>query len=409
MHSSLSWPTPLDDREAKVLQIWRDSRMRPSSANQYLQWIRRFRSQCRSRGLNEISELTLSRATAFVSAYKGPRQRERYLGSGGAESVRVALHSWSSALKASGESVPEWKPVLPRRYHPLVAEYVEFRKIHRGVQPTTLVRDIRVASDFLAHLRSVARRVERARVRDLDSFVERLRKKNSRRTTADNCSALRCFLRFLSTTGRMEKDLAASVCAPRYRIDEFPPKVLPWEDVRKILKIIPRDTVVGRRDFAMLLLMATYGLGAAEVKRMRLNDISWRARILRVRRPKTEVPIELPLLPAIARAIVAYLKYSRPKYITAREIFVTIGFPHRSISSSVLRHQVRVYAKKAGLTYETFGSHLFRRSHATRQIDSGVNHKIVSDILGHRKPASTSVYIRVAFRRLRAIALPVPR
>jgi len=83
--------------------------------------------------------------------------------------------------------------------------------------------------------------------------------------------------------------------------------------------------------------------------------------------------------------------------------------PYRAVTSSVIAHQVRKYAARAGICAALRGSHVFRHSHATRQIDHGASLKVVSDILGHRRPASTSVYVRVAIRRLRALALPVPR
>jgi integrase/recombinase XerD len=373
MYASQRWPTPQDDQEAKVLRVWRSSGIRVGSANLYLQWVRRFRMHCQLNKLDEPTELTLSGAVAFVKIYKGPRLGRRRLGSAGIDAACVSLHSWACALSSSGESIPEWQPSTARRHPPLIEEYLEFRKVHRGVQSATLVRDIIVTSEFLSHLRSVKRKVETARALDLDSFVEQMGKKYSRRMIACHCSALRCFLRFLLTTGRIRKDLSSSVCAPRYRTDEFPPKVLPWEDVRKILRAVPRDTLVGRRDFAMLLLMAAYGLGGAEVAKLCFSDISWKERILRIRRQKTGNFIELPLLPSVARALVAYLKQSRPSHISVKEVFVTVGMPHRRISTSVLRHQIRGYAAKAGLKNETFGSHLFRRSHATRQIDWGVN------------------------------------
>lgn len=159
----------------------------------------------------------------------------------------------------------------------------------------------------------------------------------------------------------------------------------------------------------MLLLLACYGLGSSEVASLRLDDIDWTAKILRVRRPKTGVPIELPLLPAVARAIAEYLRRGRPAHSKAREVFLSIGMPHRATTGGALRHQVRKHARRAGVGADFRGSHVFRHSHATRQIDLGARPKIVSDILGHRRPASTSVYVRVALRRLRTLALPVPR
>lgn len=159
----------------------------------------------------------------------------------------------------------------------------------------------------------------------------------------------------------------------------------------------------------MLLLLASYGLGSSEVASLRLDDIDWTGKILHVRRPKTGVAIELPLLPAVARAVAEYLRRGRPAHSKVREVFLSIGMPHRATTGGALRHQVRKHASRAGVAVDFRGSHVFRHSHATRQIDLGARPKIVSDILGHRRPASTSAYVRVALRRLRTLALPVPR
>jgi len=81
----------------------------------------------------------------------------------------------------------------------------------------------------------------------------------------------------------------------------------------------------------------------------------------------------------------------------------------RADNQGAIRHRIRYYAGLAGISTKVIGAHAFRHSHASRQIDSGANVKVVSDILGHRSSSSTSVYVRVALERLRAVALPVPR
>ncbi len=86
-----------------------------------------------------------------------------------------------------------------------------------------------------------------------------------------------------------------------------------------------------------------------------------------------------------------------------------MGLPHRALTTSVLRHQARKYADRAGVGVAPLGAHVFRHSHATRQIDAGASAKIVGDILGHRRPSSISVYVRLALKRLRTVGLPVPR
>jgi site-specific recombinase XerD len=230
-----------------------------------------------------------------------------------------------------------------------------------------------------------------------------------RRTAADSCSSLRGFLRFLFATRRLRHDLSDCVVAPRYRTDEGPPRALPWEEIRRILRAVPRDRLVGLRDYAMLLLMATYGLGSGEVVHLELSDVDWQARILRVQRRKTGVRLELPLLPAVAQALSAYLRRGRPSQALEHTIFLSLALPHRPLTTAAIRHRTREYARRAGISTAKLGAHIFRHSHATRQIDAGAPFKIVGDILGHLRPASTSVYVRVALRRLRMVALPVPR
>jgi site-specific recombinase XerD len=291
----------------------------------------------------------------------------------------------------------------------LVDAYGEYRRSHRGIAIRTLSRDMEIASDFLKSLRSRSRSVAAISVKDIDEFVGELSVRLGRRTVAGLCSSLRCFLRFLRATGRIRRDLASCVVAPRFRVDERPPRALPWDSIRRILRAIPRDRRIGRRDHAMFLLMAAYGLGAGEVVGLRLDDVDWRAGILRARRPKTTVSIELPLLPAVARALASYLRRGRPRTTSTRAFFVTVALPHRALSTGALSNRARAYAIRAGVAVARLGSHVFRHSHATRQIDAGAPAKVVGDILGHRRSSSTSVYVRMALRRLRSIGLPVPR
>ncbi len=400
---------PRDVLERRVIRQWRTSGLGDGSISTYLFWVRQFRAHIHAEGLDEVERLTHAEVKTFAKEYVGPRCGHQVKASSRFV-VGNALHAWSCALRLIGEAVPQWHPdPLPTQRSPLLMAYEEYRQCHRGVSARTLVRDMAVASTFIKSLRSSGRGIARMRVADIDRFVDGLSARLSPRTVAESCSSLRGFLRFLFTTGRLRYDLATSVVAPRYRIDESPPRALPWDTVRRILRTIPRDRPLGLRDFAMLLLMAMYGLGSCEIVHLELDDVDWRAGILRVRRRKTGVPLELPLLPSVARALSAYLRRGRPRPTLARTVFVTLSLPHRSITTGAIRHRVREYARRAGITAAILGGHVFRHSHVTRQIDSGAPPKIVGDILGHLRPASTSVYVRVAIRRLRMVALPVPR
>jgi len=319
------------------------------------------------------------------------------------------LHAWACALRALGTSLPAWREVTPESLPPLLQEYRTYRRVNQGIADSTLHRDLETARKFLRLLRRRRKLLKNAALTDVDAFVRHCAKRVSKSTVADVCSSLRAFLRFLQTTGRLSADLARSVIAPRFRLSERPPRTLPWKDVRRILQSIPRSVPPGRRDFAILLLLSTYGMGAAEVLALRLEDLDWKAGILRARRPKTNVTLELPLLPAVAHALTAYLRWERPPLKTVRFVFLRKSMPYERITSGAIRHRIRHYARIAGVSVPVLGAHVFRHSHASRQIDAGANIQVVSEILGHRSSSSTSVYVRVALRRLRNVGLPVPR
>jgi len=401
--------TPRDGREKAVIDTWRAGGLSWSTIAVYLGWVRRWRAHCCARGIDELHHLTLTGIATYTSTLIGPRKR-RLVGRASKAVAANSLHGWSCALRKLGEAVPSWRPSPSAPSLPgLLEAYAEHRRAHRGVAPVTIRHDVDVASGFLASLRARHRSISTMRIADIDAFVDSALVRLSPATVADHCSSLRAFLRFLRSTGRLRRDLADIVVGPRVRVGSRPPRALPWVDVRRILHAIPRRRPADVRDYAMLLLLASYGMGASEVARLRLDDIDWPAKLLRVRRQKTGALIELPLLPAVGRAVADYLRRGRPRQETAREVFLTIGMPHRAVTASAVRHQVRKYATTAGIPAEFRGAHVFRHSHATRQIDLGARPKIVSDILGHRRPSSTSVYVRVAIRRLRELALPVPR
>lgn len=401
---------PVDDQERAVVDVWRKGHLRSGTIQIYLHWVRRFRAFCGRRKLDEVEQLTREGVRRFVRRYVGPRLAKRTSAPSSAAVAHNALHAWSCGLHALGVATPAWRvrseaPPLP----PLLGEYRQFRRAHCGVSEWTLRRDIDTARAFLDLLQSRRRSIEQITLKDADVFVSRIARRFSLSTVADTCSSLRAFLRFLHATGKLTSDVAGGVMRPRFHLSRRPPRTLPWDDVRRILRSIEKKQPPGRRDFAIILLLATYGLGAAEVLALRVEDIDWRGSAIRAFRPKTKVPIELPLLPAVARALTDYLRWERPPAKGKAQLFLRKNMPYEAITSGAIRHRIRYWATLAGIPARVLGAHVFRHSHATRQVDAGANIKIVSDILGHRSVSSTSVYVRVALKRLRSVALAVPR
>ena len=398
-----------DAREGEIFDVWRKGHLSRGTIINYLYWVRRFRKYCEQRRLLETEQLTGVGLERFLHAYAGPRLLGRTSARSSCNVASNALHAWACALRVLGMALAPWREKHTPTLSPLLNEYCQYRRVHNGVSENTLTRDIDTARGFLSQLRLRAKSVKQTRLSHVGLFVKNRATRVAKRTVAGTCSSLRAFLRFLQITGKLSADLASGVIAPRYRIDERPPRTLPWTDVRKILRSIPQSQAPGKRDFAIVLLLATYGLGAAEFLALRLEDLDWRAGILRAHRPKTRVSIELPLLPAVAKALIAYLQRERPPAKSNQPLFLRKNMPYEPMTSSAIRFRIRHYARLAGISAKVLGAHAFRHSHASRQVDAGANIKVVSDILGHRSSSSTSVYVRVALRRLRTVALPVPR
>jgi integrase/recombinase XerD len=399
-----------DERERAVIQFWRRGHLAWNTIQVYLGWVRRFRTYCERRKLIEADQLSLAGVLRFTRTYAGPRLNGKQSARRTRDAASHAIHAWACALRTLGGTVPAWHGrAKTRTLSALFNEYREYRRAHNGVAESTLIRDLDVAQRFHQHLRDRRRTIHTPRLIDLDAFVKEVATRVSKSTVADDCSSLRSFLRFLQATGRVDEDLAKSVVAPRVRKEARPPRMLLWQDVKRILGSIGRSEPPGKRDFAILLLLAAYGMGAAEVLGLRLQDVDWEAGILRVRRPKTKVSIELPLLPPVARALTAYLRWERPPAKGVTHLFLRKNMPYSPITSGAIRHRIRHYASQAGVSADRIGAHAFRHSHASRQVDAGANLKVVSEILGHRSSSSTSVYVRVAIQRLRGVGLPVPR
>lgn len=324
--------------------------------------------------------------------------------------VRNAVHALHCSLTGLGQELPPWREKTDPSMHSLVGGFVEFRIRDRGVAPSTSIRDARVATMYLDWLRSRNRPVHVMCVTDIDDFVTACAQRWAPCTVADVCSSLRGFLRYLHATGRLPRDLSGSMLGPRLRNDARPRPALSFQQVRRILRAIDRTTPVGRRDYAMLLMMASYGMGASEAIGLCLDDIDWIACTVRVHRPKTGSETILPLLEPVAQAISEYLRDGRPRHSLVRNVFVKHGMPHTPfVSSGAVRHRIIAYAAIAGVEADYLGAHVFRHTHATRQIEIGVAPKIIGDILGHRRPESTTTYVRGAILKLRGVALPVPR
>ena len=159
----------------------------------------------------------------------------------------------------------------------------------------------------------------------------------------------------------------------------------------------------------MLLMLATYGMRAGEVMRLRLEDIDWRAERIRVRQSKTRIESFLPLVAPVAEAVLNYLELGRPQ-THHREVFLRARAPRGPLSTvSSLATIIRRRLQEAAIVVNgRHGSHAFRFARALSLLRASVPLKWIGDVLGHVTASSTQTYLRLATDDLRALSLEVP-
>jgi site-specific recombinase XerD len=211
------------------------------------------------------------------------------------------------------------------------------------------------------------------------------------------------FLRYLHRQGLVARDLSSTVEAPpAYRLATIP-RSITWDEVRRMLDTVDQRTVVGRRDYAMLLLLVTYGLRAREVAALTLDDVDWRHDRLRVPERKAGHSTAYPLSPLVGQAILAYLKTGRPTTSSRRVFFRTLA-PRQPITHSAVSCRAAHYLRQAGIVVPRPGSHTLRHTCVQRLVDAGWPLKPIGDYVGHRSPSSTEIYSKIAVETLRDVA-----
>ncbi len=187
-----------------------------------------------------------------------------------------------------------------------------------------------------------------------------------------------------------------------YRLSSIP-RSIGWEQVEQVLAGIDRRASCGRRDYAMLLLLATYGLRACEVAALTLDDIDWRNDRIKIRERKAGNSTAYPLSPVVGAAIVDYLTNGRPDN-KDRQVFLRAMAPLVAISSSAVTCRAAYYIRKAGIEVPHPGAHTLRHSCVQRLVDANFSLKQIGDYVGHRNAASTQIYAKVAIEALREMA-----
>jgi site-specific recombinase XerD len=281
-----------------------------------------------------------------------------------------------------------------------------------GLSKETLHKNGAAARVFLRWLGDRADRdsLPQVGLHEIDQYLS-WRMPGLRRATRHGVSqCLRSFLRYLHAEKLVARDLSSAVSGPiMYKFEDIP-RAFTDEQVKALLETTRQDkTATGLRDYAILMLLSTYGLRAGEVVRLRLDDIEWRADRLLVRQSKSGVELFLPLLPPVGEALLNYLRRGRPQ-TEIREVFLRVRAPHGAFPrGSCLHCIIHRRLKQAGIKVNgRHGAHAFRFARAASLLHAAVPLKSIGDLLGHGSAESTEIYLRLATDDLRAISIDLP-
>jgi site-specific recombinase XerD len=226
----------------------------------------------------------------------------------------------------------------------------------------------------------------------------------SRTSLRDRCGVLRVFLRYLHREGLVPRDLSTSVESPQaYRLSGLP-RSITWDQVSSMLDGVERRSAVGRRDYAILLLLVTYGLRGREVAALTLDHLDWKRDRLLVPERKAGHCTAYPLSSTVGAALVDYLRNGRPP-TADRHLFFRVLAPLAPLSCAAVSSRAAYYLHKAGISAPRLGSHTLRHTCVQRLVDADVSFKTIGDYVGHRSPDSTQIYTKVATEALREVAL----
>lgn len=322
----------------------------------------------------------------------------------------AALYRFLQMLREQRVVPPQKKRPLSEQQR-LINNYERYLLEERGLVPATVAYNVRFADQFLSALPAKVRRprlnLSQLRAAEVTDFVRRQSHKLSPGRAQLLGTGLRSFLRFLLHQGRSKTDLA--VCVPTVARWSFStlPKFLPAGTVETVLARNRRRSQIGRRDYAILLLLARLGLRACEVVALNLEDIDWKNGRITIR-AKGGRWNQLPLPSDVGDALASYLRHGRPR-CSCRRVFIRnrpplAGFTSSAAISAVVKHALR----RAGVESARKGAHLFRHSLATSMIRQGASLDEIGELLRHRSPNTTTIYAKVDLPALRPLALPWP-
>jgi site-specific recombinase XerD len=222
-------------------------------------------------------------------------------------------------------------------------------------------------------------------------------------------TTLRVFLRFVYVNGYSKENL--SLVVPKQKKYYYPAIPSTWkpDEVKRMLEAVDRGNPLGKRDYAILLLVAKLGIRAGDIKAMELSNLDWKSLSISIVQEKTGVKVTYPILNDIGWALIDYIKNGRPKFCESSYLFLRLTAPYEPFGENANMHNIITkYTRKANITVphgKRHGMHSLRHSLASSLLANGTPLPVISEILGHMDPKSTAVYLRTDMDQLKECAL----
>lgn len=325
------------------------------------------------------------------------------------EAEQATARRFLAYLRARSALPPaEARLGIPVEAH--VARYTTFLRQDRGLAKNSILVYAPCVREFLAYRLAQAGTLalDRLDAQTIRAFLLGRIKNRSSESSRLLTVALRSLLRFLFLRGETPRDFSSAVPAIRTYRQAGVPALLAPEEVDQVLASPDRSTPRGRRDYAVLLLLARLGMRASEVVSLELDDLRWRTGELVVRGKGSRVD-HLPLLADVGWALAEYLRHDRGSTMS-RRIFLRLIPPRIALTGPcAIDHIVRLALSRAGVSPRPrHVAHLFRHSLATRMIRHGASIPEIAEVLRHRAQSSTMLYAKVSLEALRSVAQPWP-
>jgi site-specific recombinase XerD len=323
--------------------------------------------------------------------------------------VRFSVNRFVEYLSQEGLYDPHEQSLVGRA---LSDSYLEWLRDYQHTAPGTLKLRRNYLGKFLAWLgpQPTEKDLSELTAERVEEFFITYSQQVSKASRRSMQSTLRTFFRFCFSKGYTQQHLDRAVPTLRtYKLSTVP-RGLSEEQAQKVLQSVDRSTDVGRRDFAILQLLHTYGVRGGQVCALRLDEINWAENKILFKASKKGKDSLLPLTAEVGESLLDYLRRARPTCCSYPQVFLTSRAPYHPLNESkVVSEIVRRRICAVDIELASKGAHAFRHGFATRMVHQGHSLKAVADVLGHRHLTTTFIYSKVDCNSLRQVALEWPQ